>query len=42
MNYEKPDVALIASAVETIQAVGKDDDVAEGGGFTIDAYRADE
>jgi hypothetical protein len=42
MNYEKPDVNLIASAVETIKGSSKDDDVAESTLATIDAYEADE
>jgi len=43
MTYEKPHVALIASAVETIQGSGKGDDVIEGPVLnTTSAYEADE
>jgi hypothetical protein len=41
MSYEKPQVVLIASAVETIQG-GKNDDTAESGFPTTAAYEADE
>ena len=44
MSYEKPEVALIASAVETIQSAGKGDEQGEGSPVltTISAYEADE
>lgn len=44
MTYEKPNVALIASPVETIKGVGKGDEQGEGSPFntTLSAYEADE
>jgi hypothetical protein len=44
MNYEKPNVALVASAIEAIKNDGKEDPVQPDNALvsTIGAYQADE
>ena len=44
MNYEKPNVALVASAVEAVKGEGKDDSPLQDAVHTVtmSAYQADE
>lgn len=43
MNYEKPNVALVASAVEAVKSSQKDlNDIVDQLRSTVSAYEADE